>query len=69
LPEEEKETEEEKIKIGRLIMPLDCGTPARNGASPDNLCFLPNFRNKLKPYLSELIWIKICLFGLTIQIN
>ena len=45
LPEEERETEEEKIKIGRLIMPLDCGVATRNGASPDSLCFLPNYRN------------------------
>jgi len=67
LLEEERETEEEKIIIGRFSkMPLDCGTPARNGANPDNLRSLPNYRNKPQPYLSELIWIMIYLFGLII---
>ena len=28
--------------------------------------FLPNYRNRQQPYLSELIWIKIFLFGLNI---
>jgi len=61
LPEEERETEEEKIKIGRSENAARLrGFPPAVGRVPITL-FLPNYRNKPQLYLSELIWIKITI--------
>ena len=59
LPEEEREAEEEKIKIGRSENAARLrGIPPASGASPDNF-ISTQLQKQTKAYLSELIWIMI----------